>query len=72
MKRYVEYGVFGSAIMVLLFILIAFISSVVINLSVIAICLGGGIISGLFIGIALHHFSPGEIIPEGEEDKYIN
>lgn len=72
MRRCFEYGALSAAILTFVYLLIAFLSDVVLNFQVIGICLAGGVLTGLFISIAFYVFSPGEAILEGEEDNYIN
>lgn len=72
MKRYFEYGALSAAVLTFIYLLIAFFSDVTINLQAVGICIAGGLLTGLFISLALYHLSPGEAIMEGEEDNYIN
>lgn len=72
MRRYFEYGALSAALLTFIYLLIAFLSDVVINFQVIGICIAGAIVTGVFISIAFYVFSPGEAILEGEEDNYIS
>lgn len=72
MRRYLEYGVLSSALLMFVYLVITFLSGVPITISAIGLCAVGGIVSGIFIAVVLYHFSSGKVIPEGEEDNYIN
>lgn len=71
MKKYIEYGVFGAAILTLIYLVLAFVTGVSITVTTVLLAVLGGLISGLIITLLSSHFAPGEVIPEGEEDKYI-
>lgn len=71
MRRYLEYGAFSAALLTLVYLVIAFVTDITVNLQAIGICIAGGLLTGLFITIILCYFSPGEAILEGEEDNYI-
>lgn len=71
MKRYWEYGLFIAALLTLICLVVAFFSGLTINLTVIFISIAGGFIAGLIVAVLMIYCSPGEHIPEGEEDNYI-
>lgn len=71
MKRFVEFGVFGAAILTLIYLVLAFVTGVSITIVTVLLAVLGGVVSGLIITFLSSHFAPGEVIPEGEEDKYI-
>ena len=72
MKRYIEYGALGAALLTLLYIGLAFYLQRYMNITTIFLCIGGGLISGVAVALLTAYFAPGVYIPEGEEDSYIN
>ncbi|MGL1891103.1 MAG: hypothetical protein OCD02_05715 [Spirochaetaceae bacterium] len=72
MRRFLEYGALSAALFTLCYIGITFFTSVTINLTSIALCICGGLVAGIVVSALFYFFSPGDFIPEGEEDKYIN
>lgn len=71
MNRFLEYGVFTAAVLTLIYLVLAFVTGATITVVTILLAILGGAVSGLVVTLLLSHFSPGEVIPEGEEDKYI-
>ncbi len=71
MKRYIEYGILAAAIFTLVYLAVSFFTGVNISIIAILLCIGGGALSGALVAGLLIFFSPGEVIPEGEEDNYI-
>lgn len=72
MKRYFEYGGAVAALLTLIYLIVAFVNGLTINITAIFLCIAGGIVTGIVVSLLLIYFSPGEYIPEGEEDNYIN
>ncbi len=71
MKRFIEYGVFTAAIFTAIYLGVAFVTGVVITIIPLLLCVAGGGIAGILVACLLIYNSPGDIIPEGDEDKYI-
>ncbi len=71
-KRYFEYGALSAAILTLIYVVMTFFIQGYIGITSIFLCVAAGIITGVVIAMLLIYFAPGEAIPEGEEDSYIN
>ena len=71
MKRNTERGLLFGSILTVVSIIGDYFIQGYINLQSIGISIIAGIISSVIISIVFITFSPGEVIPEGDEDKYI-
>ena len=72
MRRYFEYGALSAAVLSVIYITVSFFSQGYLDLSSILLSILGAVVSGLILGGLFVLFAPGEHIPEGEEDNYIN
>ena len=72
MKRYFEYGALSASVLTIVYITVSFFYQGYLDLSSILLSILGAVVSGLIVGALFVLFAPGEHIPEGEEDNYIN
>ncbi len=72
MRRYIEYGALSAAVLTLVYLIVTYLFQGYFSVSVIFLCIAGGVVSGVVVAMLFAYFAPGLHIPEGDEDSYIN